>query len=310
MQTGNRTRLTEFVLLGLTDDPGLQLPLFMFFLLVYMITLLGNVGIMVLVRVTPRLHTPMYFLLWNLSFVDVCYSSVTAQKMLVNFLSESKRISFPGCVTQMFIFITMGSTEVFLLTIMAYDRYTAICNPLLYSVIMNNRTCIYLIVFIYSIASLNALTHAIFTFSLPFCGSNKITHFFCDVPPILKISCSDTTLNEVVLVTVAGGLILISLIIILISYSFIVSAILKIRSSEGRWKAFSTCSSHFICVTLFFGTLVFMYVKPTSSHSMAQDRVASVFYAVIIPMLNPLIYSLRNQEVKGAVEKALKGVCA
>ncbi|XP_069486122.1 olfactory receptor 8U9-like [Ambystoma mexicanum] len=306
MQTSNQTEVIEFILLGLTDDPVLQVPLFMFFLSVYVITLMGNIGIMVLISVTPRLHTPMYFLLWNLSFVDTCFSSVTVPNMLINILSERKTISFSSCAAQMFIYFTMGSAEVFLLTVMAYDRYTAICNPLLYSVIMNNKTCIYLLVFIYSIAILNALTHAIFTFTLSFCGSNMITHFCCDVPPILKLSCSDTTLNEVLLTSVAGGLILLCLIIILVSYSFIVSAILMISSTDGRWRTFSTCSSHFICITLFFGTLVFMYVKPTSSHSMTQDRVASVFYAVVIPMLNPLIYSLRNQEVKGALAK----VCA
>ncbi|XP_069486123.1 olfactory receptor 5T17-like [Ambystoma mexicanum] len=309
MQTGNWTQVTEFILLGLTDDPMLQVPLFILFLLVYIITLMGNIGIMVLIRVTQRLHTPMYILLWNLSFVDTCFSSVTAPNMLINFLSERKAISFSGCVTQMFIFYALGSTEGFLLSAMAYDRYVAICNPLLYSVIMNNRTCIYIYICVYSVGILNALIQAIFTFTLPFCGSNKITHFCCDVPPILKISCTDTTLNEVVLISVAGGLILLCLIIILVSYSFIVSAILTINSVDGRWKAFSTCSSHFICITLFFGTLVFMYVKPTSTHSMAKDRVASVFYAVIIPMLNPLIYSLRNQEVKGALGKVMKRIC-
>ncbi|XP_069083524.1 olfactory receptor 5AP2-like [Pleurodeles waltl] len=305
IQTRNWTQVTEFILLGLTDDPVLQIPLFVFFLVVYIITMVGNIGIMVLIKLTPRLHTPMYFLLCNLSFVDICYSSVTTPNMIINFLSKRKAISFAGCVTQMFIFFGMGSTEVFLLTVMAYDRYIAICNPLLYSSIINNRTCIYFMIFIYTIAVMNAMTNALFTFTLPFCNSNKITHFYCDVPPVMKLSCSDTTLNEKVLMGTAGGLILISLIIILISYAFIVSAILKIKSSEGRWRAFSTCSSHFVCVTLFFGTLVFMYVQPTSNHSMAKDRVASVFYAVIIPMLNPLIYSLRNKEVKGALTKLM-----
>ncbi|XP_069486124.1 olfactory receptor 5AP2-like [Ambystoma mexicanum] len=306
MQRGNWTQVTEFILLGLTDDPVLQVPLFMLFLLVYVISILGNMGIMVMITVNRRFHTPMYFLLWNLSIVDICYSSVSTPKMLINFLSETKTISFAGCVTQMLVFFAMGSSEVCLLTVMAYDRYTAICNPLMYSVIMNNRACICIVVFVYSISFLNAITHGILTFTLPFCASKNITHFFCDVPPILKIACSDTTLNEAVLVSVAGGVIALCLIVILVSYAYILSAILKISSSDGRWRTFSTCSSHFLCVSIFFGTLVFMYLKPTSKHSMVQDRVASVFYAVIIPMLNPLIYSLRNQEVKLALKRAMR----
>ncbi|XP_078508888.1 olfactory receptor 5AP2-like [Lissotriton helveticus] len=309
MHTGNWTIVSEFILLGLTDDPVLKIALFIFFLHVYIITLLGNIGIMLVIILTSRLHTPMYFMLCSLSLVDICYSSVTTPNMLANFIAHNKAISFSGCVTQMFLFFTMGSTEVTLLTLMAYDRYIAICNPLLYSIIMSKRVCIFLVVFAFSISLLNALIHATLTFTLPFCHSNKITHFYCDVPPILKISCSDTTLNEAVLVAVAGGVIVLCLTIIITSYAFIVSAILKIKSSEGRWRTFSTCSSHFVCVTLFFGTLVFMYAKPTSDHSMEEDRVASVFYAVIIPMLNPLIYSLRNKEVKGALMRIMRITC-
>ncbi|XP_069083522.1 olfactory receptor 5AP2-like, partial [Pleurodeles waltl] len=305
----NMLLVTEFILLGLTDYPRLQIPLFLLFLLIYSVTLLGNIGIMALISMNRKLHTPMYFLLCNLSFVDICYSSVSTPNMVVNFLSVRKTIPFAMCAIQMFINFTMGSTEVFLLTVMAYDRYTAICNPLLYSVIMSSRACIYLLIFIYSLAVLNALTHAALTFTLPFCDSNEITHFFCDVPPILMISCADTAINEIVLISLAGGLILLCLIIILISYAYIVVAILMISSSEGRWRTFSTCSAHFVCVIIFFGTLVFMYVKPSSSHSMAQDRVASVFYTVVIPMLNPIIYSLRNQEVKEAFKKSIGTIC-
>ncbi|XP_069086107.1 olfactory receptor 5AP2-like [Pleurodeles waltl] len=308
MPTGNWTRVAEFIFLGLTDDPVLQVPLFMFFLMVYIITIVGNIGIITLICLNRHLHTPMYFLLCNMSFIDICYSSATTPKMLVNFVEERNTISIPGCVIQMFISFALGGTEVFLLAVMAYDRYTAICNPLLYLIIMNRRTCIKLMFFSYFFGSLNALTHTVFTFSLPYCASNEITHFCCDIPPILKISCSDTTLNEAVLVMVAGSIIILCLTIILVSYAYIVSTILKISSSEGRWRAFSTCSSHFVCVTLFFGTLVFMYIKPSSSHSMPRDRVASVFYALIIPMLNPLIYSLRNQEVQGAFRKTLKSM--
>ncbi|XP_078502930.1 olfactory receptor OR9H1-like [Lissotriton helveticus] len=298
MKISNETWVTEFVLLGLTDDPSLQLPLFLFFLLVYIVTLVSNTGIITLVWITHCLHTPMYFLLCCLSFVDICLSSVTVPIMLRNFLSTKKNISFPGCVAQMFLLFTVGSTEVFLLAVMAYDRYTAICNPLLYSVIMSNKACIYLLIKIFVIAVLNAMTQAVFTFSLPFCKSNQIAHFCCDIPPVVKLACSDTTLNEVVLSLVAGGLIVASLSFTLVSYACIISAILKITSSAGRWRAFSTCSSHFVCVTLFFGTLVFMYGMPNTNHLLAKDRVVSVLYMVIIPMLNPLIYSLRNQEMK------------
>ncbi|XP_069083523.1 olfactory receptor 5AP2-like [Pleurodeles waltl] len=309
MQTTNRTRVTEFILLGLTENPKLHVPLFMLFLLIYTFTLLGNIGIMTLVKLNHKLHTPMYILLCNLSLADIGYSSASTPHMLVNFLSKRKTISFLGCAIQVFFNITMGSSEVFLLTLMAYDRYVAICKPLLYSLIMSNTACIKLVIFIYLLAISNSLTHAIFAFKLPFCDSNVITHFFCDVPPILMISCADTTLNELLLVSVAGGLILLCLTVILISYAYIVAAILKIGSSDGRWKTFSTCSSHFVCMIIFLGPLVFMYAQPSSSHSMAQDRVSAVFFTVIIPMLNPLIYSLRNQEVKRALRRSMGMRC-
>ncbi|XP_078502923.1 olfactory receptor 5G9-like [Lissotriton helveticus] len=309
MKASNWTHVTEFVILGITEDPQLQLPLFLFFLLVYILTLLCNTGIVILVLLNHYLHTPMYFLLCSLSFVDICLSSITVPIMLTNFLSTRKIISFPGCVAQMFLLFVIGSTEVFLLAVMAYDRYTAICNPLLYPAIMSNQTCIYLLVRIFVIAILNAVTQTICTFTLPFCNSNMIAHFCCDILPILKLACADTTLNEVLLFLVAGGLILVSVIFILISYACIISAILKITSSAGRWRAFSTCSSHFVCVIVFFGTLVFMYGMPNTKHSMAKDRVVSLFYMVIIPMLNPLIYSLRNHEIKGALITGIRKAC-
>ncbi|XP_069086101.1 olfactory receptor 5AP2-like [Pleurodeles waltl] len=303
MNGRNRTSTTEFILLGLSEDPHLQAPLFLLFLNIYIITLVGNMGIMTLIRVSPHLHTPMYFLLCNLSFVDLCYSSVVTPNMLVNIMSEKKTISHSGCIAQMFFFATMGGSEVFLLALMAYDRYVAICNPLLYAAIMTKSACVYLAVGAYLVASINALIQTICAAKLYFCGCNKITHFYCDVPPLLKLSCSNTSLNVVMLVFVAGSLIVASLLFILISYAFIVYAIIKISSSKGRSRMFSTCSSHFICVTLFFGTLIFMYVRPSSKYSMEQDRVAAVFYTIIIPMLNPLIYSLRNKEVKDALRK-------
>ncbi|XP_078508783.1 olfactory receptor 8U1-like [Lissotriton helveticus] len=302
---GANTSLTEFILLGLTGDAKLQIPLFVFFFYVYLITMLGNLSIIILIRISPSLHTPMYFLLTNLSFIDLCYSSIITPNMLANMLSKEKTIPFLACATQMFLFVGVGSTEVFLLAVMAYDRYVAISKPLLYATIMTKSTCMCLMVGAYCVAFLHALLHTICTFRLPFCKSNEITHFYCDEPPLLKLSCSDTSLNVLMMVFVAGGLILGSLIFILVSYAYIVSTILNIISSEERWRAFSTCSSHLACVVLLFGTLVFMYLRPSSRYSMEQDRVASVFYTMVIPMLNPLIYTLRNKEVKGAVRKVM-----
>ncbi|XP_069486110.1 olfactory receptor 8U3-like [Ambystoma mexicanum] len=309
MKEVNQTLIKEFILQGLTNDPDLQMPLFLVFILVYIITVLGNVGIIILIKISPRLHTPMYFLLSNLSFADLCCSSIVTPTMLIAFLSQRMVISLAGCAIQMFLFVGMGSTEVFLLTMMAYDRYIAVCKPLRYSVIMNNTMCLRLVVAAYSVAFLDALIQTNCTFRLNFCGSNEITHFYCDIPPMLKISCSDTGLNEAVLMCVAGGLIVAALVIVLTSYTFIVAAILRIQSSDGRRRAISTCSTHFFCVTLLFGTLVFMYCRPRSQYSMDQDRVASVFYMLIIPMINPLIYSLRNQEVKLALRKVGGRTC-
>ncbi|XP_069486103.1 olfactory receptor 8U3-like [Ambystoma mexicanum] len=309
MKERNWTSVTEFILLGLTDDPKLQTPLFVLFLLFYIATLLGNISIMAVIRISPRLQTPMYFLLTNLAFVDCSYTSVITPNMLVNFFSERKAISLPGCITQLFFFFLMGCTEVFLLVAMSYDRYIAVCNPLLYNVLMTKRVCIYLTVGSYSLALMIAVIHTTCTFMLSFCGPNKITHFYCDVPPLLKLSCSDTLLNEAVVFFVAGSSLAVSLTIIIISYTYIVSAILRIRTSEGRSKAFSTCSSHFFCVILFYGTVFFMYLRPSSSYSLDHDRVASLFYTVVIPMLNPLIYSLRNKEVAEAFRKTILIKC-
>ncbi|XP_069083554.1 olfactory receptor 5AP2-like [Pleurodeles waltl] len=305
MKERNWTSVKEFILLGLTDEPKLQIPLFILFLLFYILTLLGNISIVALVTICPHLHTPMYFLLSNLAFVDLTYVSVITPKMLVNFLSETKAISRHACMMQLFFFSFMGSTDVFLLAAMAYDRYVAICNPLLYVAIMTKNTCLCLSGGAYSVAFMNAVVHTSCMFRLSFCGPNKITHFYCDVPPLLKLSCSDTLINVSVLVSVAGSFLISSFIIIIVSYIYIMSAIFRILSSEGRSRAFSTCSSHFFSVVLFYGTVFFMYLRPNSVYSMDQDRVASVFYTVVIPMLNPLIYALRNQEIIGALKNIM-----
>ncbi|XP_069083555.1 olfactory receptor 5AP2-like [Pleurodeles waltl] len=305
MKERNWTSVNKFILLGLTDEAEMQIPLFIVFLLFYIITLLGNISIVALVTICPQLHTPMYFLLGNLAFVDFSYSSVITPKMLVNFLSEAKAISLQGCMTQLFFLFFTGSTDVFILATMAYDRYVAICNPLLYATIMTKDTCLGLLGGAYLVAFMNAVLHTGCMYRLSFCGPNRITHFYCDVPPLLKLSCSDTSLNEAVLVSVVGFFLVACFIIIFISYTYIVSAILMIRSSKGRSRAFFTCSSHFFSVVLFYGTVFFMYLRPSSSYAMNHDRVASVFYTVVIPMLNPLIYTLRNQEVIGALKNTI-----
>ncbi|XP_030046307.1 olfactory receptor 1020-like [Microcaecilia unicolor] len=305
MESRNQTSVTEFIFFGLTRDPKLQIPLFVFFLLVYIITLLGNIGIILVTRLDARLQTPMYFFLFHLSFVDNCYSSDITPKTLQTLLAEQKIISILGCTLQMYFFVAFATTELYLLAVMAYDRYVAICNPLLYPVIMSRRLSIQMLSAAYMAGFCNALIHTVCTFRLSYCGSNVINHFFCDIPPLLLLTCSDTSVNELVVFICSAFNTTTTFLAILVSYTYILSSILRIRSAEGRYKAFNTCASHFTAVLIFYGTVFFMYLRPTSSYSMEQDRVVSVFYAVLIPMLNPLIYSLRNKEVKAALMKVL-----
>lgn len=299
----NHTTVIEFILLGFRDHPELQCILFVVFLIIYMITLFGNLGMILLIKIDSHLHTPMYFFLSNLSLVDFCYSTVIVPNMLVNFWVKNPVISFNGCATQFFFFGSFAGIEGFLLAVMAYDRYVAICKPLLYTVTMSPQINVLLVLATYFAGFVNAAIHTALTFQLSFCGSNIINHFFCDTPPLLKLSCSDTHVNEIVIFAFASFNELSCLLTILISYLYILIAILRIRSAEGRHKAFSTCASHLMAVTIFFGTILFMYLRPSSSYSMDQDKVVSVFYTVVIPMLNPLIYSLRNKEVKASFRK-------
>ncbi|KAM4622373.1 olfactory receptor 5T7-like [Discoglossus pictus] len=299
----NKSFVQEFILSGLTDNHSLEIILFLVFLFVYIFTIVGNTGIMIISKVEPSLLTPMYFFLHHLSFSDLCYSSVILPKMLANFLVQHKVITLTGCAIQMLIFVTFGAMECFLLGIMAYDRYHAICNPLLYPIVMDNKTCVHLIVAAYTGSILNALVHTTGTFTLDFCRSNHINHFYCDIPPMLNLSCSDTTINEILLIVFGIMTSWFSLIVIIISYVYIISAIFKIRSKEGRRKVVSTCTSHFMAVSMFYGALFFMYFRPATTYSVGKDSVASIFYTIMIPMLNPLIYSLRNREVKEALKK-------
>ncbi|XP_063819397.1 olfactory receptor 8U9-like [Pseudophryne corroboree] len=302
----NKSKVTEFILMGLTDKTELYIPLFIVFLHVYITTVLGNVGIITVSSLDTRLHKPMYLFLSNLSFVDLIYSTSVTPKMLRDFFSGNKAISFIGCALQMYVFVSFATVECLLLGVMAYDRYVAICNPLLYSVVMSTIICLQLVTAAYLGGLLTALVHTSFVFHLDFCRSNVINHFFCDIPPLFKLSCSDISVNIAVIFILGGLVTLTCLVIILVSYTYIVLTILRIRSAQGRYKAFSTCASHMTAVTIFYGTVIFMYFRPSTSYALHQDRVASVFYSILIPMLNPMIYSLRNTEVKGALKSLLK----
>ncbi|XP_004708453.1 olfactory receptor 5T1-like [Echinops telfairi] len=303
IQLKNNTEVIIFTLLGFTGDFELHVYLFLLFLTIYIFTLVGNLGLVVLVMVDSRLHTPMYYFLSVLSVLDACYSSVVTPKMLVNFLAENKSISFIGCAAQMLLFVTLGTTECFLLAAMAYDRYVAIYNPLLYAVHMSPRVYVPLITASFVGGILHGTLHTVATFSLSFCASSEIRHVFCDIPPILAISCSDTHINQLLLFYFVGSIEIVTILIVLISYLFILLAILRMRSAEGQRKVFSTCGAHLTGVSIYHGTILFMYVRPSSSYALDHDMIVSTFYTIVIPMLNPIIYSLRNKDVKEAMKK-------
>ncbi|XP_060485504.2 olfactory receptor 5B3-like [Panthera onca] len=301
----NRTEVTQFILLGLTSDPELQVPLFIVFTLIYLITLVGNLGIIALILLDSRLHTPMYFFLSNLSLVDLCYSTAVTPKVMAGLLIRDKVISYNACAAQMFFFAAFATVESYLLASMAYDRYAAVCRPLHYTTTMTTGVCACLAIGSYTCGFLNASIHTGDTLRLSFCMSNVIHHFFCDVPAVMVLSCSDRRVSELVLVYVVSFNSFFALMVILISYIFIFITILKMHSSTGYQKALSTCASHLSAVSIFYGTLIFMYLQPSSSHSMDTDKMASVFYTMVIPMLNPVVYSLRNKEVKSALMKVV-----
>ncbi|KAF0875348.1 OL998 protein, partial [Crocuta crocuta] len=286
--------------LGLTDILHQQIVLFIMLSIVYLVTLGGNIAMIILIWTDLRFHTPMYFFLSHLPFVDICSSSSIAPKMLCDIFVEKKGISFMGCATQMWCFGLFVATECFLLASMAYDRYIAICKPLLYTLIMSQRVCVQLVAGPYAMALISTMTHTVLTFRLPFCGTHIINHFFCDISPLLSLACADTWINKLVLFILAGAIGVFSGLIITVSYVCILGAILKIQTADGRWKAFSTCSSHLAVVSILYGTLFFIYVQPGSSPSLDINKVISLFYTMVIPMLNPVIYSLRKMEVKNA----------
>ncbi|XP_003920151.2 olfactory receptor 5G9 [Saimiri boliviensis] len=305
MANENYTKVTEFIFTGLNYSPQLQGFLFLLFLSFYVINVTGNLGMIVLIRLDSRLHTPMYFFLSNLSFLDICFSSVVSPKMLTDFFVQRKAISFLGCALQQWFFGFFVTAECFVLASMAYDRYVAICNPLLYSVAMSQTLCIQLVAGPYVIGFMNTMTHTTNAFCLPFCGPNIINHFFCDMSPLLSLVCADTRLNKLAAFIMAGAVGVFTGLTILISYIYILTAILRICSADGRLKALSTCSSHLTAVSILYGTLFFIYVRPSASFSLELNKVVSVFYTAVIPMLNPLIYSLRNKEVKDAISRTV-----
>ncbi|XP_004412034.1 PREDICTED: olfactory receptor-like protein OLF2 [Odobenus rosmarus divergens] len=301
MDGKNCSSVNEFLLLGISDDPRVKVTLFITFLMVYLIILVANLGMIILIRMDSHLHTPMYFFLSHLSFSDLCYSTAVGPKMLVGFIAKNKSIPFYGCALQWLVCCSFVDSECLLLAVMAFDWYKAISNPLLYTVSMSRRVCSLLMAGVYMVGIVDASVNMILTFQLCFCGSNVINHFFCDVLPLLLSSCSDTQVNELVIFIIFGFIELIALSVLCVSYCYIILAVIKINSAEGRFKAFSTCTSHLTAVAIFQGTLLFMYFWPSSSYSLDQDKIISLFYTLVIPMLNPLIYSLRKKDVKKAL---------
>ncbi|XP_064145044.1 olfactory receptor 9G19-like [Loxodonta africana] len=298
--------VTEFILVGFTTDPVMQLILFVVFLGVYSVTLMGNTMLITLICNDSRLHTPMYSFIGNLSFLDLWYSSVYTPKILVTCISEDKSISFAGCIAQFFFSAGLAYSECYLLAAMAYDRYVAISNPLLYAQVMSKRLCIFLVICTYTGGFINSTILTSNTFTLDFCGDNVIDDFFCDVPPLVKLACDVKDSYQEMLYFLLASNVITPSVLILASYLFIIAAILRIRSTQGRLKAFSTCSSHLISVTLYYGSILYIYSRPSSSYFLERDKMVSTFYTVVFPMLNPMIYSLRNKDVKEALKKLLK----
>ncbi|XP_075384367.1 olfactory receptor 1F1-like [Tenrec ecaudatus] len=305
MNRKNLSSVSEFLLLGLSWQPQQQQFLFVLFLSMYLATVLGNLLIILAISTDSRLHIPMYFFLSNLSFVDICFSSTTIPKMLANHILGSQSISFPGCLTQMYFLFMFADMDNFLLAVMAYDRFVAVCHPLHYTTKMAPQLCAMMVIGSWVAANLNVLLHTLLMARLSFCADNRIPHFFCDVAALLKLSCSDTQLNEMVILFEGGLIMTIPLVCILVSYVCITSAVLRVPSTKGKWKAFSTCGSHLAVVSLFYGTIIAVYFSPSSSHSAKSDTAATVMYTVVTPMLNPFIYSLRNKDLKGALRKGI-----
>ncbi|XP_053901879.1 olfactory receptor 5V1-like [Malaclemys terrapin pileata] len=305
MDRRNQTALKEFIILGFSSLQEVRLLLFSGFLITYLFTLLGNTFIIILALVDQRLHTPMYFFIGNLSFLDICYTTTTIPQLLIHLLSERSNISYMGCVLQLFFFFSFVGTECLLLAVMAFDRYVAICNTLHYTLIINKSICLQLSAASWVSGFLNSAIHTVFAFKLPFCGENRIDYFFCDIPPLLELSCGDTSLNKLLIIFIGLFIAWTPFACILLSYTYIISTILKMPSSQRKRKAYSTCSSHLTVVLLYYGSCIFTYLRPSSSYSLGSTRLISLLYSILTPMLNPIIYTLRNKDVKEALKNLI-----
>ncbi|XP_039081342.1 olfactory receptor 2T33-like [Hyaena hyaena] len=306
MEDTNNSTGTNFILLGLFNYTRIHLFLFSMVFMIFLTSLMGNALLIVLIREDPRLHMPMYYLLSQLSLMDVILVSTIVPKMAANYLMGTRSISPAGCGAQIFLFLTLGGGECFLLAAMAYDRYVAICHPLRYPILMNQKLCLHMTTGSWFLGGADGLMQAGTTLSFPYCHSREINHFFCEAPSLVRLACADTTFFEFFMYVCCILMLLIPLSIILASYCLILAAVLSMRSTAARKKAFTTCSSHLAVVGLFYGTLIFTYMRPKSYHSVAHDKVVSAFYTIFTPVLNPLIYSVRNKEVKGALRKWLE----
>ncbi|XP_054989284.1 olfactory receptor 1P1-like [Sorex araneus] len=309
MAGGNQSDSFELLLWGLSDKPEQQRVLFLVFLWMYLVTVTGNLLIVLAIVTDKHLHTPMYFFLASLSCADILFTSTTVPKALLNIQTQTRSISYAGCMVQLYFFLTFGDMDSFLLATMAYDRYVAICHPLHYTMIMSPRRCTLLITACWTLTNMVAMTHTFLIFRLSFCSKKVILDFYCDLGPLMKVACSDTQVNELVMLFLGGTVILIPFTLILVSYIRIVAAILRVPSAQGRRKAFSTCGSHLAVVVLFFGTVIRAYLCPSSStsNSVEKNTAAAVMYTVVTPLLNPFIYSLRNKDMKGALGRLLRG---
>ncbi|XP_075396765.1 olfactory receptor 2B11-like [Tenrec ecaudatus] len=304
----NESHPEEFLLLGFADHPWLELPLFVVLLITYPMAMLGNIAIILVAKLDSRLHSPMYFFLMNLSFLDMCYTTSFVPQMLVNLGSTKKTISYMGCVVQLYFFHMMGGTECLLLALMSFDRYVAICRPLHYSLIMNQQICILLVSIVWLSGMTYAISQATVTLQLPLCGHNTLDHLLCEIPVLIKTACGEKSANELTLSVVCIFIVAVPLCLILTSYACIGNAVLKMKSSEGRKKAFGTCSSHLLVVFLFFGPVISMYLQPPSSITRDQPKFMALFYGVVTPTLNPFIYTLRNKDVKGALVHLMRRI--
>ncbi|XP_058412493.1 olfactory receptor 5K1-like [Diceros bicornis minor] len=308
MTEDNHSLTTEFILTGFTDHPELKTLLFVVFFAIYLITMVGNLGLVALIFMERRLHTPMYVFLGNLALMDSCCACAITPKMLENFFSEDTMISLYECMAQFYFLCLAETADCFLLAAMAYDRYVAICSPLQYHTMMSKKLCIRMTTGAYIAGHLHSMIHVGLLFRLTFCGSHQITHFFCDVLPLYRLSCADPYINELMIFIFSGSVQIFSITIVLISYLYILFTIFKMKSREGRGKALSTCASHFLSVSIFYGSLLFVYIRPSSFKEGHKDIPVAVFYTMVIPLLNPFIYSLRNKEVINVMRKTMKKI--